>query len=92
MREKRGLVPGLVIGLVVGAMSFTVVGAGAVDTHEDRPFDGVLVGDLRQRGSGRPGSGQRVPHHSLRGHRRGTGKFADATGWFFSRGESRPYS
>ena len=44
MRARKGLAKGLVGGFVAGALVFTAVGAGAVDTHEGKPFDGVLEG------------------------------------------------
>ena len=45
MRSRKGLATGLVIGFTFGAIAFSAVGALAVDTHEGKPFDGVLEGE-----------------------------------------------
>ena len=45
MRSRKGLAKGLVGGFIAGALVFSAVGAWAVDTHEGKPFDGVLEGD-----------------------------------------------
>src|SRR5687767_12667394 len=52
MRSKRGLATGLVIGFTFGAIAFSAVGALAVDTHEGKPFDGVLEGESTSTVSG----------------------------------------
>ena len=83
MREKKGLVTGLVIGLAVGAISLTAVGAGAVNTTEDRPFDGILGGTSTSTVSG--GSVSSVSTGTLKANHMGKGTYEIRAGQDYAR-------